>query len=138
MFIECLFSGRHCPEHFLFRSSKIPYDVGIIIITLVSQRGNWRIRNIEVTWLLRASRARVWLRLSQNLEHKFLPTGQHQHPRVSFRSCAVCCTDLGVLLCFYSEMSDYCSFLYIYQLPAVHEAKYYRLSVCVRNLHLIC
>ena len=123
MFIECLFSGRHCPEHFLFRSSKIPYGVGIIIITLISQRGNWRIRNIEVTWLLRASRARVWLRLSQNLEHKFLPTRQHQHPRVSFRSCVVCCTDLGVLLCFYSEMSDYCSFLYIYRISCLRSMK---------------
>ena len=54
MFTECLFSGKHYPEHFLFRSSKIPYGVDIIIITVVSQRRNWRIRNIKVTWLLRA------------------------------------------------------------------------------------
>lgn len=52
MFIECLFSGRHCPEHFLFSSSKIPYGVDIIIITVISQRRNWRISNIKVTWLL--------------------------------------------------------------------------------------
>ena len=63
MFTEYLFSGRHVSEHLLFRCSKIPYGVDIIIITVVSQRRNWRIRNIKVTfkvtWLLRASTARV-------------------------------------------------------------------------------
>ena len=114
MFIECLFCDRHVSEHFLFRSSKIPYGVDIIIITVVSQRRNWRIRNIKVpfkvTWLLRASRARVWLHLGQiyntnsyrpdNTSIPWCPFGPVLLVSLIWESCSV-----SILKCAVSALS---------------------------------